>query len=389
MIYFDTNNETVVKMKKFSKYNAISIDNSTLKSLKYNFEKSLLNKLEQFKGTGVELLVPDIILIEIKKHLLQDTINAKPKIEEFKTTIEANFFPELNSALEVMRNLKTDEIAELVDSRIQIFLQATGAKILNSSEYLHVDSLIDLYKNTQLPFENTEKKKREFPDAIALLVLEGYAETHEKNILTVSGDKGWGKYCSQSNELDVRTKLSEAIEILVLQNNQDKFFEQFEDNGFDIVFLNALNQKLDGKISVILEQEYIHAEADSHLSTCDNEVENLSFISADYQSIELIEINHEINEFSIKLRGSIDFEVEASFSFSVWDSIDKEEINLSSRMVSGKFEKDFEAIVICDFEPEKLKDLDNIEISIEDFSLDNDIVNFGYIEAFDESWYEE
>lgn len=142
----------VVKMKKFSKYNAISIDNSTLKSLKYNFEKSLLNKLEQFKDTGVELLVPDIILIEIKKHLLQDTINAKPKIEEFKTIIEANFFPELNSALEVMRNLKTDEIAELVDSRIQSFLQATGAKILNSSEYLHVNSLIDLYKNTQLPF---------------------------------------------------------------------------------------------------------------------------------------------------------------------------------------------------------------------------------------------
>lgn len=174
-----------------------------------------------------------------------------------------------------------------------------------------------------------------------------------------------------------------------MQNNQDKFFEQFEDNGFDIVFLNALNQKLDGKISVILEQEYIHAEADSHLSTCDNEVENLSFISADYQSIELIEINHEINEFSIKLRGSINFEVEASFSFSVWDSIDKEEINLSSRMVSGEFEKDFEAIVICDFEPEKLKDLDNIEISIENFSLDNDIVDFGYIEAFDESWYEE
>lgn len=55
-------------MNKFDKYHAITIDNSTLKSLQYNFEKSLLNKLEQFKDTEIQVLVPDIILIEIKKH---------------------------------------------------------------------------------------------------------------------------------------------------------------------------------------------------------------------------------------------------------------------------------------------------------------------------------
>lgn len=172
-------------MNKFEKYHAISIDNSTLKSIKYNFEKSLLNKLEQFKESEIQVLVPDIILIEINKHLLQDTINARPKIEEFKGIIEANYFPQLNSALDAVKGFSSDEIGLLVKDRIQKFLDRTNAVIIESSEYLNVDDLIDLYKNTQIPFENNEKKKREFPDAIALLSLEGYAEKNDFKILTV------------------------------------------------------------------------------------------------------------------------------------------------------------------------------------------------------------
>lgn len=374
-------------MNKFEKYHAISIDNSTLKSLKYNFEKSLLNKLEQFKESEIQVLVPDIILIEINKHLLQDTINARPKIEEFKGIIEANYFPQLNSALDAVKGFSSDEIGLLVKDRIQKFLDRTNAVIIESSEYLNVDDLIDLYKNTQIPFENNEKKKREFPDAIALLSLEGYAEKNDFKILTVWGDKGWGTYCTNSSELDVRTKLSEAIEILVLQNNHDNFFKNFEDGSFDKVFINALRDSLDEKISYEIGEEYLEVDADSHLSVSDGEVEGISFISADYDQLELVEISKNFCEFSIKLRGVVRFSVNASFSFSVWDSIDKEDVYLSHKSFSNEFTEDFEALVNCDFDPTTLQDFLNIEINIEDFSLGNNSIDFGYVEAFDEDSY--
>jgi hypothetical protein len=371
-------------MNKFDKYHAISIDNSTLKSLKYNFEKSLLSKLEQFKESQIQVLVPDIILIEIKKHLLIDTINARPKIEEFKGVIEANYFPQLNSALELIKGFSLDEIELLVDDRIKKFIDKTNAIVIESSKYLNVDSLMHLYKYTLIPFENNEKKKREFPDAIALLSLKGYAEENGFKILTVSGDKGWGTYCIDSYELDVRTKLSEAIEILVLQNNQDKFFKNFENSSFDKIFIDALKDSLDQKISYEIGEQYLEVDADSHLSVRDGEVQSISFFSAYYDFIELVEINKDINEFSIKLRGRISFEVQASFNFFVWDSIDREEICLSERVVGNEFEEDFEALINCKFDIKSIDNLKDIEIFVEEFSLDNNEINFGYIEPFDE-----
>lgn len=290
--------------------------------------------------------------------------------------------------MEVVKRFSLDEIEQLVEERIKSFLDNTNAVIIESSKYLNVESLIELYKNTQIPFENTEKKKREFPDAIALLSLEGYAEENDFKILTISGDKGWGEYCNHSSDLDVRTKLSEAIEIMVLQNNHDNFFKNFEDSSFDKVFIDALKSSLDQKISYEIGELYLDVDAESHLSVRDGELESISFISAYYESIELVEIIKDINQFSLKLRGSVSFEVRASFNFFVWDSIDKEEICLSGRVVHDDFEEGFEALIRCQFDIKKLTNLEEIEIFVEDFSLENNQVNFGYIEAFDEDWYD-
>lgn len=47
-----------------------------------------------------------------------------------------------------------------------------------------------MYFDLRPPFEPNEGKKAEFPDAIALLELEGYGEQKRRYVLAVSRDGG-------------------------------------------------------------------------------------------------------------------------------------------------------------------------------------------------------
>jgi hypothetical protein len=59
-----------------------------------------------------------------------------------------------------------------------------------------MDTVVDMYFKLKAPFE--EKKRAEFPDAIALVSLERWAELNKLKILVVSYDSGWEEYCASS-----------------------------------------------------------------------------------------------------------------------------------------------------------------------------------------------
>ncbi|HEM7146119.1 TPA: DUF4935 domain-containing protein [Providencia stuartii] len=56
---------------KNSKYNALCIDTSIFIKNGLTLDKGLLRRLEQFKDSNIELVIPDIIIEELKKHLLK------------------------------------------------------------------------------------------------------------------------------------------------------------------------------------------------------------------------------------------------------------------------------------------------------------------------------
>ena len=59
--------------------------------------------------------------------------------------------------------------------RLDTFLKTAGVKIL-TSENISAGKLVDMYFSLSPPFEAKREKKHEFPDAIALEVLEKWGK---------------------------------------------------------------------------------------------------------------------------------------------------------------------------------------------------------------------
>jgi hypothetical protein len=74
--------------------------------------------------------------------------------------------------------------------------------------------LIAMYFGPKAPFAESEEKKNEFPDAIALMTLEDWAKKNNKKVLAISGDKGWAQFADDSEWIDVEMDLAAALQEL-------------------------------------------------------------------------------------------------------------------------------------------------------------------------------
>ena len=82
-----------------------------------------------------------------------------------------------------------------------------------SVEHANIEELVRRYFDHSAPF-GAASKKHEFPDAIALLSLEKWAEMERKKILAVSTDSDWAEFAKESTYIDVEADLAKAIEKL-------------------------------------------------------------------------------------------------------------------------------------------------------------------------------
>src|SRR3546814_19610027 len=100
----------------------------------------------------------------------------------------------------------------MVEARIKAYQEATGITLLDSDEYLSGGELVKAYFDVKPPFKPGDKQKYEFPDAIALLCLEAFAEEKATMMLCVSHDPDWVAYCGNSKHLCLVEALATALE---------------------------------------------------------------------------------------------------------------------------------------------------------------------------------
>jgi hypothetical protein len=193
-------------------FGAISIDNNVLKATGYNFDRGLLKELEQFKTSSVKVIQTDVIHNEAIKHMGIEITKAKNLISDALRSAgnQLKIDAEKIKAVELLLSIE-GEVSEIADKRLINYYDKIGAEVIESSKYIDVKKLMEMYFETQAPFELKEKKKNEFPDAIALLSLENWAEENSLNVLAVSNDKGWINYCETSKRITTVSDLSVAF----------------------------------------------------------------------------------------------------------------------------------------------------------------------------------
>lgn len=349
-------------------FGAITIDNATYKGEGYRFYEGLLAQMRQFKESPVKVLQTDIVHNEAINHIGQEISKTRSSIEQALRS--ANKQLKINpEVIESARKLLSVDGSEdkIAESRLEQYYEFIGAERIDSGEYADLSRLMDMYFSTKAPFEAGKDKKNEFPDAIALLALEGWAEENEINIIAVSQDKGWKNYSEYSDRITLVSSLAEALEKFQPHNKVASIISHIREDSL-LDGENHVFEELKQAIIKSIDGCDIFVEADSYMYF---EWEDVfaSYVSHELDKdqeglvkVRVVSINDE--EIVLKVGAVVEVEVEASFDFSVRDSIDKDYIGMGGNVcttkesyhtdillsLTGDFSQDFDEIDVAEIE---------------------------------------
>ncbi|BEO51077.1 PIN domain-containing protein [Serratia ureilytica] len=349
-------------------FGAITLDNSTLKGEGYKFNEGLLAQMSQFKKSPVSVIQTDIVHNEAIKHIGVEITKTRSAVEQALRSANKQLkirTDDINKARELLSIEGSEK--EIAEKQLEKYYQLIGAEKVDSDKYSDLSALMEMYFSTEAPFETGKDKKYEFPDAIALLSIEGWAEENDVNVVAVSQDKGWKDFSLNSRRITVVPTLAEALEKfqphrkvadIIAHIREDSLLE--DDN-------HVLNE-IESAIIASIDGSDIIVEASSSMYY------DWSDVSASYLSHKL-DVNDEglvkirvvrIDDESIVLKvgATVEVEVEVSFDFSVKDSIDRDYVYIGGNIctttesyhtdillnLTGDFSQDFDDIDVSDIE---------------------------------------
>ncbi|MFB2779525.1 PIN domain-containing protein [Shewanella mangrovisoli] len=360
-------------------YGAILVDTSIFDAHGLKLEKGLLGKLNQFKDSDIEYLLPDVIKGEVKSHLESKVKSARASLEKALNDAGDHLFfdgSELNDAKSIL--IDSNEIEGIAESRVDKFIANSGALVLECGDYVSVSELLEQYFKNEPPFAETGKKKNEFPDAIVLLATEAWAEESGIRVLAVARDSDWSNYCETSDNIDYTEDFSDAL-------------SKFNKATAPFAFLSLLVEKLENEDDDAVDfVEKIHNGVANYFDgfTPDQEADSFHYWEADgchgwLNEFELADhnfkiVDHAENYIVLEVSANITVEVEGEFSLSQYDSIDRDHVYIGG--VTATVEEEFTSeilITVCGDLTGSLSDLD-----VDDIEVVNPItsVNFGTLE---------
>lgn len=178
---------------------AVTIDTNIFDATKYDFsESSPLKLLEKYVQKGkVKVVLSNIVVKEAKKHMAKQTSKICGCARKLRTEVlkESSEYLVDYLGLNRLLELVTDKNAlkEKSTERFEEFVKDTQAEIL-STDLIDLDAIIDDYFEIRPPFEEGEKKRKEFPDAfITYQIRKRFGEN--EMVAIVSKDNGFKKAC--------------------------------------------------------------------------------------------------------------------------------------------------------------------------------------------------
>ncbi|MCI1150435.1 PIN domain-containing protein [Stenotrophomonas maltophilia] len=349
-----------------AKISALTLDTSVFERNGLAMESGLLAQMEQFNESNIELLIANTVANEVKRHLAKhatDTTKAlrNALAQSIKHRVLSSSDQDELTALITRISTKDDERAR---RRFDDWCSVVGAQVIQERDFASISEIMRSYEAGEPPFAETGEKKQEFPDAVALSTLEGWANKHDTKILAVSQDKDWHRYGANSQRLVVIDDLAEALStILSLAEATDpavqlsKLFISGDSLGLHGAVLKAVQHQAD-KI-------YFRVEADSQFSVdeewIDVTVEDVALNSPEADGSSFSAISHQGDEAVVMITGTASININVHFSFEKFDSVDRDYVGMGSAEIPEDVEVEFEALVSLRTEAGELE-LNDIEL---------------------------
>lgn len=356
-------------------YDALTLDTQTVERNGFNFDGGLLAQLKQFVDGPTKVVIAQIVLSEIFRHLREKTKEAKESVENAHR--KAILYG-LRAPAEIAFAEEPDTRSVAL-KRLEKYLKEIGAAII-SPDAVPMRDLVRTYVRAEPPFTASGPKKDEFPDAIALLSLAHWANANDKRILAVSSDKDWSAFADGSPHIDVVPDLSEAL--ARLQKDIDQANEVAQTILAQIkTGANAdLAEMFETHLSDAVSGAEVTAEADSYFEYEASDVQvSLNHYEIDEDNglfpAKVVQVGRTKIVVDVDLRAFVN--ADATFSLLVHDSIDDDYVGIGS--TTAQVEEEEESIgVLATIEGDF--SLNEIEITNVELIRGLDYLHFGAVE---------
>ncbi|MEH2245095.1 PIN domain-containing protein [Nostoc sp.] len=362
-------------------FRAITLDTSIFDAQGLRLESGLLKQLEQFRDSSTRLILSEVVKEETLSHLIEKARDAQKEIEKSLKQAKEHWRVE-DQKIEVIKKTIFGEhkAQEIASERFSQFVEVTSLEIVEAQDYVMIGDLIQKYFQAKPPFSETGKKKNEFPDAIALMSLETWANKNRTKIIVVTSDNDWKNFCKRSERLLAIDDFAGALGLFQLQDADDicrylsERYEKCELEDVKEVISNALEYRISAlDISPEADSAYVYEHESTEITF--NEFE-FKFLQSPNLIFRPVKFDDESLVVESKL--SVDVNVECSFSFSVYDSIDGDDVSMGSSTASIQTNLDVDILVSF------IGDLDKVgaEVEVEDVEIEITVpdVDFGMIE---------
>ncbi|CAG9235758.1 PIN_12 domain-containing protein [Paraburkholderia tropica] len=358
---------------------ALTIDTSVFNKLGLKLESGLLAQLGQFREGEFELVIANTVANEVKRHLADHATAATKALRNALelTAKHQALNPAHQAELTGLSKLAAADDHVRAHKRFDDWAERAGAEVIHENDFASIGEVMRRYEAGEPPFAETGDKKQEFPDAVALSTLEGWAEENDTRILAVAQDNDWKRYGAQSKRLVVVDDLADALstiqglgEARVPAVRLAKQFVAGDELGLQAAVLDAVRRQVD--------KFEFSVEADSQFAVEEEGVEatvdDISLDIPDATGATLDTISHEDGEAVVKLSGTASLSVDVQFSFDKFDSVDRDYVGMGTATIPEDVEIDFEVLVTVLIDGDGLT-LDEVELLPATHHLEfNDIV---------------
>lgn len=364
---------------------ALALDTSTLRAAGYAFERGLLEQVAHLRAHGITVLLPDIVMHETRAHLLKEATLAVGKLRGAVDDLERKslIYPAALATLISASDAAYVEAQERPVQRLEEWIAKAGISVVDAGDFALVEDLIALYVAGDPPFTVEGKKKSEFPDALALLALKGWAENNSTRVLAVSGDDDWKRFGEYSSEVYVVQDLGAALSAFQTPNAANvcrALFMSVEDGdpyGLEAKLLEALDNGRD-RLRLRLElDETPYAET-------------IDSFSIEFSGVELPEFDHSSDEFKpvshdsaagktvVEITAWTSAVISWQLSLSSWDKAKRQSVTVGGGTYRDEQQFEFKALVTV---AKRSGDLKITRVEIEPTTVDS------FLDDVTPQWY--
>lgn len=305
---------------------------------------------EKLCSKGITLLQSDIIDQEVKKHIADSTL--VKQFSELKKSLHENEGLFNHYAIDL--KLPIDEINIARDLYNAYKSNYCSAIMLH---YANPKEVFNSYFQSMPPFNETGKKKNEFPDAFILSSIMTYLQGHsESTLLVVSDDKDWENTLKEFDQIIICKGIDDAMKLL--EKDESILPVRFINN-----ILEANAQELTQIAEDKFEEEAFRIEEYDFEEGPDINKVYCTKINCDPETITSLKITHD--KIIIKTLTSCLVDGEGTVfdeNRSVWDSEDHEWIIYAlSQIGFNKAIAETECEIQITYIIEKIGDLSHLD----------------------------